>query len=93
MEQWNAELVTFNKASWLHGPWLYVECYLYRRVHDVLANTKHWRTYDVFKRQKDSTFKKSKAAITELSQRYRALVLEAKEGITKAEARKLLFVF
>jgi damage-control phosphatase, subfamily III len=54
--------------------------------------TKHWKEYDVFKRQKDSTFRKSKAAITELAQRYRALVSEAKEGITKVEVRKLLFV-
>lgn len=93
IDEWNAELATFNNASWLHGPWLYVECFLYRRVHDILSGTKFWRTYDVFKRQKDSTFKKSKAAITELAQRYCALVSEVKKGVTKVEGRKLLFVF
>jgi hypothetical protein len=92
-EVWNAELATFNKPSWLHAPWLYTECFLYRRLHDILTRTKYWRNYDVFKRQKDSTFKKSKAAIAELAQRYRALVSEVNEGISKPEARKLLFVY
>ena len=92
VNEWNAELRNFNEPSWLHGPWLYLECSLYRRLHDIMAKTKHWRNYDVFKQQKDSTFKKSKTAIIELVQRYRALVSEVELGITKVEARKLLFV-
>jgi damage-control phosphatase, subfamily III len=91
VDVWNEELETFADPSWLHGPWLFVECCMYRRLHDIISNTKYWGEYDVFKRQKDSTFKKSKAAITELAQRYRTLVLEIENGIKNAEAKKLLF--
>jgi hypothetical protein len=89
---WNEELATFDEPSWLNGPWLYLECSLYRRLHDILSRTEHWQTYDVFNRQKLSTFKKSKAAITELAQRYRSLVTELERGIHNPEAQKQLFV-
>lgn len=92
MDVWNEELKTFGSASYLHGPWLYAECYMYRRIHNILSRTKHWKSYDVFKRQKDSTFKKSKAAIVELAARYRELVSELEDGLTHTEARRLLFV-
>jgi damage-control phosphatase, subfamily III len=89
---WNEELKTLGGASYLKGPWLYVECYMYQRIHNILSRTQHWKNYDVFKRQKDSTFIKSKAAIVELAARYRELLSEMKHGITYPEARRLLFV-
>ena len=65
---------------------------MYRRIHNILSQTTHWRSYDVFKRQKDSTFRKSKRAICELAARYRGLVEECQRGLGSKEARKLLFV-
>jgi hypothetical protein len=69
-----------------------VECHVYRRIHNILSRTKHWRRYDVFKRQKDSTFRKSKAAISELAARYRDLVSELEAGIDDPKVRQSLFV-
>jgi len=94
IQSWNAELASFGpKITYLSGPWLYVECYMYRRIQNILSRTQHWKKYDVFKRQKDSTFKKSKKAICELAHRYRSLVKECQEGLESREVRKLLFVW
>ena len=65
---------------------------MYRRIQNILSRTKHWQKHDVFKRQKDSTFKKSKKAICELANRYRSLVQECQDGLENREVRKLLFV-
>lgn len=54
----------------------------------------HWKKYDVFKRQKDSTFANSRAAVEELASRYIQVVAEPdtpREDM-KEEARKLLSI-
>ncbi|KAF3031747.1 hypothetical protein E8E12_001324 [Didymella heteroderae] len=83
-----------GKCTWQGCPWLFGECYLYRRVHTIFALTNHWRDYDIFKRQKDSTFAKSCVAVEELSARYMQVIANSKlpEDTTNEEARKLLFV-
>ena len=60
--------------------------------------SKHWKNYDVFARQKMSTFKSSRPAVLELAARYKELVSQsADEGTTAAspteseEAEKILF--
>jgi hypothetical protein len=59
-----------------------------------LNSSKHWQDYDLFKRQKDSTFVKSRAAVEELADRYMQIV--AKPGLvhngSKDEAKKLRFI-
>lgn len=63
------------------------------------ALSKHWKGYDVFTRQKMSTFKSSRPAVLELASRYRELAEEAKSGKGAdgkssediEEAEKLLF--
>ena len=44
------------------------------------AQSKHWKGYDVFGRQKISTFKSSRPAVLELAARYRELAQEAASG-------------
>lgn len=44
--------------------------------------SKHWKGYDVFARQKMSTFKSSRPAVLELAARYKELALEAEKGDT-----------
>jgi uncharacterized protein with ATP-grasp and redox domains len=61
--------------------------------------SKHWKGYDVFARQKMSTFKSSRPAVLELAARYRELAHEAESGKgvdghspeQVEEAEKLLF--
>lgn len=61
--------------------------------------SKHWKGYDVFARQKMSTFKSSRPAVLELASRYRELAHEAETGKSVdgrsaeevEQAEKLLF--
>ncbi|KAH3358299.1 hypothetical protein KXW94_001462 [Aspergillus fumigatus] len=55
---------------------------------------KHWQNYDVFKRQKDSTFVKSRAAVEELASRYMQIVADTRlaQDESKEAAQKLLFI-
>ena len=88
--QWfNKQLQLQPKLRWQAAPWLFAECYLYRRVQSVFATSHHWRGYDVFKRQKDSTFVRSRVAVEELAARYLSTV-HAKDSMTE-DQHSLLF--
>jgi damage-control phosphatase, subfamily III len=72
---WNEVLNKyFIKENWYSAPWLFTECYLYRRIHSIFAKTKCWRNYDPFFRQKEDTFKASFTAIVELAKRIDELI-------------------
>ena len=69
-----------------------------RRLNTLFAPSKYWKNYDVFRRQKMSTFKSSRPAVLELASRYKELAQEAEKATargnaadTTAEADKLLF--
>ncbi|XP_048655884.1 damage-control phosphatase ARMT1 isoform X2 [Marmota marmota marmota] len=42
--------------SWFYSPWLYVECYLYRRIHEAIIQSPPVNDFDVFKESKDQNF-------------------------------------
>ncbi|KAJ5191709.1 uncharacterized protein N7498_010694 [Penicillium cinerascens] len=77
---YNKELEQRGNPSWHNVAWLYAECYLYRRMETFFALSKHWKGYDVFGRQKLSTFKSSRPAVLELAARYRELAQDAASG-------------
>lgn len=57
--------------------------------------SKHWKDYDVFSRQKMSTFRSSRPAVVELAARYKALLNEIEESKGKPvdeEAQKIIFM-
>lgn len=65
-------------------------------MNTFFAPSKYWKGYDVFRRQKMSTFKSSRPAVLELASRYKELALEAektadKSPEAKAKADKLIF--
>ncbi|KAH7074346.1 hypothetical protein BKA63DRAFT_512875 [Paraphoma chrysanthemicola] len=100
VDAYNKELAARGNPKWHDVPWLYSECYLYRRISSVFKQTKTWRSYDLFARQKMSTFKSSRPAVLELAARYREIVteLESKHTLKGAEtpeqleeAEKILF--
>jgi hypothetical protein len=81
--------------------WLYAECYLYRRIATIFAPTTHWKRYDVFSKQKMSTFRSSRPAVLELASRYNDLVKQLnsadsplKSGTEEEReaAEKILFI-
>ncbi|KAK5999679.1 hypothetical protein QM012_005085 [Aureobasidium pullulans] len=69
---YNTLLADGGNYTWHASPWLFAECYMYRRVATIFAASPEpfWKTYDVFKRQKDETFAKSRTAVEELAMRY-----------------------
>jgi hypothetical protein len=65
-------------------------------MNTLFAPSKYWKSYDVFRRQKMSTFKSSRPAVLELASRYKELALEAEKATgtppdAKAQADKILF--
>lgn len=57
----------------------------------LFALSKHWKNYDVFARQKMSTFKSSRPAVLELAARYKELAKEAEKGHNTEESDRVLF--
>ncbi|KAJ1328940.1 damage-control phosphatase [Microdochium nivale] len=97
---YNNELEALGTPSWFNVPWLFSECYLYRRVSTFFSMSQHWKSYDIFARQKNDTFRSSRPAVYEIATRFKDLVrdLTAKPKDTSKtsqeheEAQKLLFV-
>jgi hypothetical protein len=95
IEGFNTLLAEGGNYTWHAAPWLYAECYMYRRVATIFAASSEpfWRKYDVFKRQKDETFAKSRNAVEELAARYICVIGGA--GFASSpkwtEEQKLLF--
>uniref|UniRef100_A0A1D1YII5 Sugar phosphate phosphatase n=1 Tax=Anthurium amnicola TaxID=1678845 RepID=A0A1D1YII5_9ARAE len=64
----------FKDKNWYSATWLFTECYLYRRIHLTLAETKRWRSYDPYFRQKEDSFKASFTSIIEIAKRINELI-------------------
>ncbi|KAI2622798.1 DUF89-domain-containing protein [Hypomontagnella submonticulosa] len=93
---YNRELEQLGTPSWFNIPWLFCECYLYRRLNTSFSLSKHWKTYDVFYRQKIKTFRSSRPAVLELAARYKDLVTQMESDKSKPnaehdEAEEILF--
>ena len=58
-DHWQSTIKSFvingNYPTWFGAPWLLVECYMYRRIADILMQTKYFKTYDPFRSQKRQT--------------------------------------
>ncbi|KAJ9138304.1 DUF89-domain-containing protein [Coniochaeta hoffmannii] len=92
---YNSELEKLGKPTWLNTPWLYTECYLFRRINTYFSQSTHWKNYDVFARQKINTFRSSRPAVLELAARYKDLITKMRENKGKPiddEAERELFL-
>lgn len=90
---YNKELEQLGNPSWLNVSWLFSECYLFRRMSTSFSLSKYWKNYDVFARQKISTFRSSRPAVIELAARYKTLLSEMDKGKPEDdEAQKILFM-
>ncbi|KAK0735399.1 hypothetical protein B0T21DRAFT_367675 [Apiosordaria backusii] len=93
---YNKELEQLGNPTWLKAPWLYTECYLFRRISTSFALSTHWKNYDVFARQKTSTFRSSRPAVLELAARYKDLITQLRSSSSSSspediEKEQLLF--
>ncbi|KAF7562821.1 hypothetical protein G7046_g1320 [Stylonectria norvegica] len=90
----NKELEQLGNPNWFAIPWLYSECYMYRRISTFFSMSKHWKKYDIFARQKMDTFRSSRPAVLELASKYKEFVEQLranKDSTHDPEAEKLLF--
>jgi damage-control phosphatase, subfamily III len=49
---------------------------LHRRIATLFSTSTHWKKYDVFSKQKNSTFRSSRPAVLDLAARYNALTAQ-----------------
>ncbi|KAK8169893.1 hypothetical protein IWX90DRAFT_431083 [Phyllosticta citrichinensis] len=96
---YNKELEQLGNPIWFDVPWLYAECYMYRRISTLFKRSPKWTNYDIFARQKISTFKSSRPAVIELAAKYKELVTQLETGKSaqqtveaKEAADKILFM-
>ncbi|XP_060907968.1 damage-control phosphatase ARMT1 [Labrus mixtus] len=71
-ESWNQYLQRHQvegdeeSVSWFKSPWLYVECYMYRRIQEALWLNPPISDYDVFNEGKTQSFFESQQAVMAL---------------------------
>lgn len=68
-------------TTWHTAPWLYSECYMYRRLALIFQATKEWTFFDYFADSKSSAFSSSKDGVIELALRYKDLSQQLAEAI------------
>ncbi|KAI0037119.1 DUF89 domain-containing protein [Vararia minispora EC-137] len=91
VEVYNKELerlATEEKGTWFTAPWLYAD---YRFVRSYFAKSRHWKNYDPFAEQKESTFQKSGAAIYKLATTMHQL--EGEKAVLESDPDKLEVIF
>ncbi|KAI6249438.1 Damage-control phosphatase [Erysiphe necator] len=82
---YNRELNAIGNPTWLNCPWLFSECYLYRRIATYFTLSQYWKNYDVFADKKTSTFRSSRFAVIELAYRYQELVSQIQNKSPKSQ--------
>ncbi|GAV30557.1 hypothetical protein PMKS-004071 [Pichia membranifaciens] len=93
LQSYNDVLATMKeKSTWLSGPWLFTECYLYRVLDLIVKSQSKWVNFDIFEVLKRDTFKSSKFGIYELAIRYKKLSEELKKT-AQVEIEKLRILF
>lgn len=79
LDSYDETLLKFSKENdgkpidWLTGPWLFIECYLYRYIDAEIKSQSEWLNFDIFERLKRETFQSSSLGIYELAIRYKQL--------------------
>ncbi|KFV00677.1 UPF0364 protein C6orf211, partial [Pterocles gutturalis] len=68
-----------GEPSWFQSPWLFVECYMYRRIHAALAQSPPIDNFDVFKEGKAQNFFESQEAVIALCTYFQELFKNIKD--------------
>jgi uncharacterized protein with ATP-grasp and redox domains len=85
---WNRMLdAYFPDATWFNATWLFVECYMYRRIREAIQRAPSWRGFDPFTESKTSAFKDAAKGVADLALRFG----ESAPKDLKPEAARLLF--
>jgi len=67
---WNSYLTREKEegegVTWFTGSWMWVECYMYRRVFQSLFQINELRSFDFFRHQKEEGFRESLSSMKDL---------------------------
>ena len=76
IEDYNAELYSFDDAAWLKCPWLYAECYMYRYLHTIFMKSQdpRWLKYDAFWTSKREAIISSQKGVLELLNHFNSVL-------------------
>lgn len=80
------------QPTWLNGPWLLIECYLYRLLDLFVKSNSKWMDFDIFEFLKRDSFRASASGVYELAIRYKILNEEIK-STENIEIEKLQILF
>lgn len=95
LKDYNAELKLLKSRrsiTWLTGPWLFLECYLYQLFNVWFRQTKKLKDYDMFNNSKIDAFKQSSDGVVELCKRMEKLADELGNTNVNEDILNLLFV-
>ena len=72
--------------SWYNVPWLFVECFMYRKIFDICLGSECYKEYDPFRIQKERGFLSSLPAMQTLAE----FIIEKIKGFEKEMPRDQL---
>ncbi|XP_004440739.1 PREDICTED: protein-glutamate O-methyltransferase [Ceratotherium simum simum] len=81
-----------GKPRWFYSPWLFVECYMYRRIHEAIIQSPPIDDFDVFKESKDQNFFESQESIIALCA-YLQELLRTVEDLDENQLKNEFFKF
>lgn len=68
VDTYNNDEVIKSKREWKVAPWLFTECYFYRRLIQIFHESEHWTDFDPFWKSKNSAFKSTEVSMKKLVQ-------------------------
>ncbi|QPG76196.1 hypothetical protein FOA43_003582 [Brettanomyces nanus] len=95
LQSYDDTLETLGAITWLTGPWLFCECYLYRRIDAYFKSRSEWVEFDPFESKKETAFRSSGPGIIELCLRYKKMSLslakQQNEGSITIDRLRVIF--
>ena len=96
LARYNDSLARFHQCkpvTWLTGPWLFLECYLYQLINLYVLETEseRWLLFDIFEQLKTSTFRQLELGVLELCKQYESLEPKLAAAAQDLDALEVLF--
>ncbi|VEU23363.1 DEKNAAC104512 [Brettanomyces naardenensis] len=95
LECYDDGLKGFGDLTWMTGPWLFCECYLYRELDTFFKSRSEWTKFDPFEAKKRTAFTSCGSGVNELCVRYKQLnqLLTAKQSKGTVGEEELQVIF
>ncbi|KAH7179096.1 uncharacterized protein B0J16DRAFT_308131 [Fusarium flagelliforme] len=90
---YNQQLDDLGGVTWHNCPWLYGECYMYRRIQLMFSMSTSWREYDFFHSQKHSFLVTSQPGIEHLAIKYIPILASPDKFLKSLDDNKATAVF